>query len=179
MDYAELNDKFGKLAKQDMATRFEQGDLLVEARPLPAEMTKLAVEWGYSKATLVQRQLVAEAFPPLSRVAGIAWTIYAALLVLDKPTDREAVLASRPVREWSVNSIKHAIRLYQKDNGMPVGGSGRDTGNSIRVEGLGTVNVRQADTGWVVEAVADGAVKVGKVQRESSSVVRWILSPGE
>jgi hypothetical protein len=165
MEYTDLVKRFEPLANQDHSTRYQQGDLLVEGRPLPAELQKLAGQFGYNVNTLRDRMLVAEAFPVGHKIRKIPWTIAKALLVLEDAEQRETVLNSRPLREWSVNSIGHAVRRYQEEHGMrrPRPGGLADL---LIIPGFGRITVKDAkDGGKIVEILAEHEVS-GKIRAQ-------------
>lgn len=145
MDYAELSAKFKPLAEQDFATRYEQGDLLVLARPLPAEIQKLATEWEYSYTTLVSRINVAAAFPQGHRARRMAWTIADYLVrAISDPDDREVILNQRALSDWSVNLMKSAIRRFKDKE------STSRLARTLSIPGWGTIRASVAKDGGLI-----------------------------
>jgi hypothetical protein len=95
------------------------------------------------------------------------------------PEARMEIFSQRPAREWSVNSIRHAIARHEKKIGLrPAGGHPGGLGPVLKIDGFGEIRIRDTDDGKELELTTEEPVTVGRPKAASSRLVRFAISVG-
>lgn len=138
----EFEDEFGALHDEEIAhqgklnvTIFAMGDLLNRWQPNDKLLRKLAKDYGYRPATLVQRMYASREIPPEHRNQNLSFTAHLAVLDIKIPDDdrpdqaerAEAAQAARyellndatvPLGEVTANKMKKLVRARRGELGQ-------------------------------------------------------------
>jgi hypothetical protein len=112
MEFDQFITQMQELLSHEDNSLWAQGDMLRAQGLDAAGMRKAAEILNRSVGTLRDRERVSREFndaTDITRVTGVAWTVYSELSRVIDPALRRQVWESRPAAQWTMNAMREAV----------------------------------------------------------------------